>query len=202
MHGLGCTEPTRIDPTVYSIADRLRAVFFLSQEFSMFVAIEPLLRICSKLTVSMQMRGDEMIVCVMPQGTAKDAAMLQPLALTATAADLDAGFVNALAAYTGAHASLAEQVAATTAILEAATTTQVSKATKTLAKGSSKTTSPAAGRQKAESDADGADGVNENDNDNDESAQEQGNAFTDSSEAARAPSAPASTGTNLASLFD
>jgi PRTRC genetic system protein E len=191
----------RIDPTVSSIADRLRAVFFLSQEFSMFVAIEPLLRNCSKLTVSMQMRGEEMVVCVMPQGTAKDAAMLQPLALTATAVELDAGFVNALAAYTGAHASLAEQVAATTAILEAATTTQVSKATKTLAKGSSKTASPASGRQSPESDVDGDDDVNGDVND-DENAQEQGDAFTDSSEAARAPSAPASTGTNLASLFD
>ena len=109
----------------------------------MFVAIEPLLRNCTKLTLSLQMKGDEMVVCVMPQGTAKDAAMLQPLALTAPAAELDAGFADALAAYTGAHASLAEQVAATTAILEAAKTTQVSKATKTLAKGSSKPASPA-----------------------------------------------------------
>ncbi|WP_313761215.1 PRTRC system protein E [Caballeronia sp. GaOx3] len=109
----------------------------------MFVAIEPLLRHCTKLTLSLQMKGDEMVVCVMPQGTAKDAAMLQPLALTAMAAELDAGFVDALAAYTGAHASLAEQVAATTAILEAAKTTQVSKATKTLAKGGSKPALPA-----------------------------------------------------------
>ncbi|SAK57678.1 hypothetical protein AWB76_02494 [Caballeronia temeraria] len=163
----------------------------------MFVAIEPLLRNCAKLTLSLQMKGDEMIVCVMPQGTAKDAAMLQPLALTATAAELDAGFADALAAYTGAHASLAEQVAATTAILEAAKTTQVAKATKTLAKGSSKPASPASGRS-SEGDGDGDD----DDNDNDANAQEQSTVPADSSAAASASTEPASTGTNLASLFD
>ena len=122
----------------------------------MFVAIEPLLRHCTKLTLSLQMKGEEMVVCVMPQGTAKDAAMLQPLALTATAPELEAGFVDALAAYTGAHASLAEQVAATTAILEAAKTTQVSKATKTLAKGGSKP-APACARQNERRSADSDD---------------------------------------------
>ncbi|MDR5762975.1 PRTRC system protein E [Caballeronia sp. LZ035] len=164
----------------------------------MFVAIESLLRNCAKLTLSLQMKGEEMLVCVMPQGTAKDAAMLQPLALTASAVELDAGFADTLAAYTGAHASLAEQVAATTAILEAAKTTQVAKATKTLAKGSSKPASPVSGRS-SEGDGDGGD------DDNDANAQEQSTAPADSSAADSASSAstePASTGTNLASLFD
>lgn len=163
----------------------------------MFVAIEPLLRNCARLTLSLQMKGDEMVVFVMPQGTAKDAAMLQPLALTASAAELDAGFTDALAAYAGAHASLAEQVAATTAILEAAKTTQVSKATTTLAKGSSKPALPAPSKSSAGSDGDDDD----NDSDNDGS-QEQGSASAQSSEPASASSEPASTGTNLASLFD
>ena len=161
----------------------------------MFAAIEPLLRRCTKLTLSLQMKGDEMVVCVMPQGTAKDAAMLQPLALTATAAELDAGFVDALAAYTGAHASLAEQVAATTAILEAATTTQVSKATETLAKGSSKPALSAPGRSSTHADNDDDD---TSDNDN---AEGQSTAPAASS-ATEASAEPASTGTNLASLFD
>jgi len=161
----------------------------------MFVAIEPLLRNWAKLTLSLQMKGDEMVVFVMPQGTAKDAAMLQPLALTASAAELDAGFADALAAYAGAHASLAEQVAATTAILEAAKTTQVSKATKTLAKGSSKPALPAPSKSSAESDGDADDSDNE-------STQEQSTASAQSSEPASASSEPASTGTNLASLFD
>ena len=159
----------------------------------MFAAIEPLLRHCTKLTLSLQMKGDEIIVCVMPQGTAKDAAMLQPLALTAMAAELDAGFVDALAAYTGAHASLAEQVAATTAILEAAKTTQVSKATKTLARGSSKPASPAPGRSSTDVDND----------DDDASDSDEGQSTAPSaSPAAEASAEPANTGTNLASLFD
>ncbi|MDR5776361.1 MULTISPECIES: PRTRC system protein E [unclassified Caballeronia] len=163
----------------------------------MFVAIEPLLRHCTKLTLSLQMKGDDMVVCVMPQGTAKDAAMLQPLALTATAAELEAGFIDALVAYTGAHASLAEQVAATTAILEAAKTTQVSKATKTLAKGSSKPALPAPGRMSTDAD-------NDDDDASDDAAEGQSTAPTASSasSAADASAEPANTGTNLASLFD
>ncbi|KMZ13467.1 hypothetical protein BHUM_01889 [Candidatus Burkholderia humilis] len=161
----------------------------------MFLAIELLLRHCTKLTLSLQMKGDEMVVCVMLQGTAKDPAMFQLLALTDFAVDLDAGFADALVAYTGAHASLAEQVAATTAILEAAKTTQVLKATKTLAKGSSKTVPPASARSSAESDGD--DDENANDN-----SQGQDSAPTSSSATASASSEPTSTGTNLASLFD
>ncbi|MFM0520719.1 PRTRC system protein E [Caballeronia jiangsuensis] len=162
----------------------------------MFAAIEPLLRHCTKLTLSLQMKGDEMVVCVMPQGTAKDAAMLQPLALTATAAELEAGFIDALVAYTGAHASLAEQVAATTAILEAAKTTQVSKATKTLAKGGSKPALPAPGRSSTDADND--------DDDAGDDAEGQSTAPNASpgSASSEASVEPANTGTNLASLFD
>jgi PRTRC genetic system protein E len=166
----------------------------------MFVAIEPLLRHCSKLTLSLQIKGDDMVVCVMPQGTTKDAAMLQPLALTASAAELDAGFVDALTAYTDAHASLAEQVAATTAILEAAKTTQVSKATKTLAKGS-KPALLAPGRSSTASDSDeddDSDNASDSDNDNAEEQSTDSKESPTSSESAE----PAKTGTNLASLFD
>jgi len=163
----------------------------------MFVAIEPLLRHCTKLTLSLQMKGDDMVVCVMPQGTAKDAAMLQPLALTATAAEMEAGFIDALVAYTGAHASLAEQVAATTAILEAAKTTQVSKATKTLAKGSSKPALPAPGRSSTDADNDDDDAGDDAGDD----AEGQSTA-PNASSAVQASAEPANTGTNLASLFD
>uniref|UniRef100_UPI003F4FDA35 PRTRC system protein E n=1 Tax=Caballeronia sp. LjRoot34 TaxID=3342325 RepID=UPI003F4FDA35 len=75
----------------------------------MFVSLEPLLRSCTKLTLSLQMKGDDVVVFVKPEGSAKDAAMLQPLVLTASAAELDAGFADALAAYTGVRASLADQ---------------------------------------------------------------------------------------------
>jgi hypothetical protein len=109
------------------------------------------------------------------------------------AAELDAGFVDALAAYTGAHASLAEQVAATTAILEAAKTTQVSKATKTLAKVGSKPALPAPGRSSTDADND--------DDDASDDAEGQSTA-PNASSAAEASAEPANTGTNLASLFD
>jgi PRTRC genetic system protein E len=168
----------------------------------MFVAIEPLLRNCTKLSLSLQMKGDEMIVCVMPQGTANDVAMLQPLALAAPAAELDAGFADALAAYTGAHASLAEQVAATTAILEAAKTTQVSKATKTLAKGTGKFVPPASGRASSDGDDDDSDDEKGDDENSDNNAQKQSTASAEASTLAPAAAEPADTGTNLASLFD
>jgi hypothetical protein len=99
-------------------------------------------------------------------------------------------------AYTGAHASLAEQVAATTAILEAAKTTQVSKATKTLAKGGSKPALPAPGRSSIDADNDDDDGSA------DAEGQSTAPTASSASSAAEASAEPANTGTNLASLFD
>ena len=153
----------------------------------MFVSIEPLLRSCTKLTLSLQMKGDDIVVFVKPEGSAKDAAMLQPLVLTAPAAELDAGFADALTGYTGVRASLADQVAATTAILEAAQKTQVSKATKAL---SGVKTKPATTADESSSDDEA-----------DESAEgEQSTAPTPATSTA-APAAEKS-GTDLTSLFD
>jgi PRTRC genetic system protein E len=152
----------------------------------MFVSIEPLLRSCTKLTLSLQMKGDDVVVFVKPEGSAKDAAMLQPLVLTASAAELDAGFADALAGYTGVRASLADQVAATAAILEAAQKTQVSKATKALSGGKVK---PAA--TNASSDEDEEDDTVEG---------EQSTASTPAPSTV-APAAEKS-GTDLTSLFD
>ncbi|AME28594.1 PRTRC system protein E [Burkholderia sp. PAMC 26561] len=157
----------------------------------MFVSLEPLLRSCTKLTLSLQMKGDDVVVFVKPEGSAKDVAMLQPLVLTASAAELDAGFADALAAYTGVRASLADQVAATTAILEAAQTTQVSKATKALTGGKVKPAAAAKPSFDNESDEDEAD---------DNAEGEQSTATT----AATSTAAPAveKSGTDLTSLFD
>jgi PRTRC genetic system protein E len=101
----------------------------------MFQTIEPLVRSAGKLALSLKMDGDRMVVVVMPQGDSKEAVLRQPLILTATPAELDEGFVAAVQSYSSAHSSLVEQVAATTAILQAAETTQVNKAQNTLAKG-------------------------------------------------------------------
>ncbi|WP_213766553.1 PRTRC system protein E [Caballeronia sp. dw_19] len=157
----------------------------------MFVALEPLLNTCEKITLTLKKKGDEIVVFVMPQGTTKDAAMLQPLAMTASAAELDAAFVEHLAAYTGAHASLAEQVAVTTAILEAAQKTQVTKATKTLGKGGR----PALPAPSASSES----------SDDDSDAAEEGDQDDQQSNAVVPPAAveeAAPKGTDLSSLFD
>lgn len=159
----------------------------------MFVSLEPLLRSCTKLTLSLQMKGDDVVVFVKPEGSAKDAAMLQPLVLTASAAELDAGFANALAAYTGVRASLADQVAATTAILEAAQTTQVSKATKAL---SGKKVTPAAAKPSSDNESD--------EDDADDNADGEQSTATTATTAATSTVTPAAekSGTDLTSLFD
>ena len=114
--------------------------------------------------------------------------MLQPLVLTASAVELDAGFVEVLQSYAGAHVSLAEQVAATTAILGAAEQTQVSKATKAIGKG---------GRPALP--APGASSETTDDPDTDSGNSDEVESNTSASAKAEAPS---SSGTNLASLFE
>jgi PRTRC genetic system protein E len=158
----------------------------------MFVALEPLLKSCGTLKLTLKMKGDEVVVFVMPEGEAKDATLRQPLVMTASAAELDAGFVDLLATYTGAHASLAEQVAATTAILGEAQKTQVTKATKALSGKGGRPALPAPGESSG--------GAGETDDDEEtESSDSQPAAETAS---APAPVAPASSGTDLTSLFD
>ncbi len=160
----------------------------------MFAALEPLLKSCGTLKLTLKMKGDEMVVFVMPEGEAKDATLRQPLVMTASAAELDAGFVDHLTTYSGAHASLAEQVAATTAILGEAQKTQVTKATKALAGKGPRAGLPAPGKSSAS--------ASESDDDDDTDS-----SYSDSEPAVEAASAPASaapaaSGTDLTSLFD
>ena len=114
------------------------------------------------------------------------------------AMSLDAGFVEHLNSYTGAHASLAEQVAATTAILGEAEKTQVSKATKALSGGKAipALPAPAKGSMSASPSAEPDD-----DDDSDSLDSTSASAPAPVSASASAP-APASSGTDLASLFD
>ena len=104
----------------------------------MFQALEQLVRSAGKLLVTLRMDGEQMVVVAVPQtdGKDKEAALRQPLVLTGSPAELDAGFADALASYAGARLSLVEQVAATTAIIEAAEQDQAGKAKKTIAKNS------------------------------------------------------------------
>jgi PRTRC genetic system protein E len=158
----------------------------------MFVELEALLKSCGGLKLALKTKGDAMVVVVMPEGEAKDTALRQPLVMTATAAELDAGFAEHLATYTGAHASLAEQVAATTAILGEAQKAQVTKATTALS-GKAGRSSPASAKATPDGDAD--------DDDSESSESDATAAGDEGNAAASAPAEPVSSGTDLASLF-
>ena len=159
----------------------------------MFQQLEALVRTSGKLQLTLKMDNDRMAVVVVPQGDGKEAALRQPLVLTATPAELDEGFVAAVISYSSAHASLSEQVAATAAILQEAEKNQASKAQKSLAKGSK--TAPKAGPQAASSEGEGADDEDDNDDDNQ-------SASTSAVPAAATPAdAGRSSGTDLLSLL-
>ncbi|MFX1670911.1 PRTRC system protein E [Paraburkholderia sp. A2WS-5] len=102
----------------------------------MFQQLEAFVRETGKVTLTLKMAGDQMAVVVMPGGDSKEAALRQPLVLTASPAALDEGFADALRTFEGAHRSLAEQVSATAEILQAAEKSQAGKAQKALSKGS------------------------------------------------------------------
>jgi len=161
---------------------RHRAALFHLLEIFMFQALEPLIRAAGKLTLSLAMDGDNVVVFLTPQG-GKDATLRQPLILKATAAELDEGFAAAVTSYSTAHKSLEEQVAATNAILDEQKATQVTKAQKALTKGSKVPTAGAAS------------GTQDEDDDNDDGTQPTPSA----PQASDAESKPA--GTDLASLL-
>lgn len=150
----------------------------------MFTELAPLVRATDKVVITLSMTGDAMSVVVMPViKNAADAALTTPVSLTATPAELDAEFAEAITAVTDAHRSLAEQAEATKSILDAAKTTQSSKATKALAKAAS----PSNEGSSSESD--------EDDDDGDTPAADA------NAEAKADAGAPVTTGTNLASLL-
>ena len=152
----------------------------------MFQQLEALVRTSGKLQLTLKMDNDRMAVVVVPHGEGKEAALRQPLVLTATPAELDEGFVAAVLSYSSVHASLSEQVAATAAILQEAEKNQVSRAQKSLAKGSK--TAPKAGPSSTSS---------EDDNDDDDQS-----ASTSAAPVAATPAeAGNSSGTDLLSLL-
>lgn len=153
----------------------------------MFQAIEALVRSTGKIVLSLAMDGDKMVVFLTPQGDAKDSVLRQPLILSATPVELDEGFVAAVQAYSAAHKSLDEQVAATTAILQSAEKSQAGKAQKALAKGSK----PASTAPASSTASDGGE-------DEDESAD---GATSIATVAARLAAAPVQTGTDLSQLL-
>jgi PRTRC genetic system protein E len=101
----------------------------------MFVALQQLLSQSPSLSMSITGQGNNLTVVVMPKPTAGDsAALAQPLKLTGTADELDAGFVEALTQFSTARLSVVEQVEATKAVLEAGRKESAAKATSAIKK--------------------------------------------------------------------
>lgn len=123
----------------------------------MFSQLVPLVQSSEKVVLTLTMQGDAMSVVVVPViKNPTDGALMTPLALTASPAELDAGFADAVSAVTDAHLSLAEQAEATKSILDAAKSTQSAKATKALVKASPTSTSSAVDAD--DEDGEGAEG--------------------------------------------
>ncbi|EER62159.1 conserved hypothetical protein [Acidovorax delafieldii 2AN] len=94
------------------------------------------------MTVSADEKSGRLTVNVIPKPRqdAGEAALTQPLSLTATPQEFDAGFIEALRGYREVRQSLAQQVEATKEVIEAAKAASVKKASDATVKvGASKT---------------------------------------------------------------
>jgi|GEM_PF-734206 len=107
----------------------------------------------AKSAFSLLLSADEgsglMTVVVVPKtsDSGKDVpALAMPLKLTATAEELDAGFVQALDSYATRRTSLDEQVAATNEVLDAARAASVKKGAEAVTKAGAKSTTRTAAR--------------------------------------------------------
>ena len=108
----------------------------------MFAALQPLLANLASLTIARVNNADGTItVTVTPYGGKAGNVLDTPLSLTGTAAEFDDGFVEHLNSYVPKRQTLADQLAATEAILEAAQKEATDKAKKSIAK-PAKTASP------------------------------------------------------------
>jgi len=103
----------------------------------MFQELQPLLTTVASLTISMVENADGTIVLtVLPIGVKKGSKLDSQMQMVGTAAELDEGFAAHLNSYTTMRQSLADQLAATEAILEAQKKEAAEKAKKTIAKSS------------------------------------------------------------------
>jgi PRTRC genetic system protein E len=110
----------------------------------MFVPLQQLLSQSPSLSLSITGQGNNLTVVVMPKPTAGDsAALAQPLRLTGTAEELDAGFVEALTQFSTARLSVVEQVEATKAVLEAGRKESAAKASSAIRKAGKPSTASA-----------------------------------------------------------
>lgn len=101
----------------------------------MFKELQPLLATVASLTISMVENADGTItLSINPIGVKKGSKLDSQMQMVGTAAELDEGFAAHLASYTAKRQSLADQLAATEAILEAQKKESAKKAKKSIAK--------------------------------------------------------------------
>jgi len=140
----------------------------------MFVALQTLLATVAGITLSIIANDNGTItVTLIPKAKKEggEAALNTPLSLTGTPEELDAEFANILTSYTAKRQSLAEQLEATEAIMEAAKKESSKKASKVVAKGKG---AAAGSSEKASEPKDDEGG----DDDNDDSSSGEGGAGT------------------------
>ena len=152
----------------------------------LFSTLQSLLSPGASLKLDVTMNDDATLsIIVCPKGNT--GALSQPLVLTATAEEMDAGFIDVLQQYQKARQSLQEQVEATTAVLDAAKKSEEKKAVKALTSKPSPAVKEKVTPKSSDNDDDG-DGL-------DDHGDEAENASTSGT----APSVPSG---NLSNLFD
>lgn len=131
-------------------------------------------------SLSLSLTGNKdgtMTVVVAPKG---DGPLAQPLVLTATAAELDAEFHEVVSSYVNARKGLAEQIEATTAVIDAAKKQSAAQAVSAITK------SPAAGEPAKREASESSDQDDEDDD----------------ADSTGTPAAPAPSGASADSLVD
>jgi len=101
----------------------------------LFTTLAGLVSTSDKVVMTLSMKNGQMSVIILP--SAKDGidpALKQPLVLSSTPEELDQGFPEAIASYSGIRRTLVEQIEATATILKNATAAQSKKAATALAK--------------------------------------------------------------------
>lgn len=124
----------------------------------MFSSLHDFVKARGTLTLAMATDGDKLRVTVVPAPMKADAgqtgepALNVPLQITGTPEELDRDFVGAVTQYTAQHASLAEQVKDTLAVIEAARKEQQAKAAKAISGKKVSAKPPASSAESADDD--------------------------------------------------
>lgn len=119
----------------------------------MFAQLDSIITEETSLTLKLSRGANGTLkVCIMPATSGKNPALAQPLALAATAEELDAGFADLITTYQANRLSLTAQVEATTAILGEATKASSAKAVKAIQSNASKPAAKAEGGDHDEDD--------------------------------------------------